>query len=165
VTDGYGPNRPMNVRGAYGVTIDIATCMYYTGIDPFTKQPVHTARNLKDRELQRALMQFFKPENYFEVREALLQAGRGDLIGGCDGLIPANPPREAVEARRKQANAAARNDHYHSVANPAAGEPEGERAAPPLVRNTGYRPQRKTQTRRFKPGRKGYNGGIDGGAS
>ncbi len=59
--------------------------MYYTGIDPFTKKPVYIARHLRDRKLQRALMQFFKPENYFEVREALLQAGRADLIGdGCD---------------------------------------------------------------------------------
>jgi hypothetical protein len=47
---------------------------------------------MRDRKMQRALMQFFKPENYFAVREALLQAGRGDLIGGgCDCLIPAPP--------------------------------------------------------------------------
>jgi hypothetical protein len=59
--------------------------MYYTGIDPFTKQEVYIARNLRDRKLQRALMQFFKPENYSQVREALIQAGRQDLIGGhCD---------------------------------------------------------------------------------
>src|SRR5437762_6792166 len=38
---------------------DIATCMYYTGIDPFTKQEVYIARTLRDRKLQRALMQFF----------------------------------------------------------------------------------------------------------
>jgi hypothetical protein len=64
--------------------------MYYTGIDPFTRQPVYVARDLRDRKMQRALMQFFKPENYFAVREALIQAGRGDLIGqGCDCLIPA----------------------------------------------------------------------------
>ncbi len=44
--------------------------MYYTGIDPFTKEEVYVARNLHDRKLQRALMQFFKPENYFEVRKA-----------------------------------------------------------------------------------------------
>ena len=44
-----------------------------------------------------------------EVREALIQAGRQDLIGGgCDCLIPAQPPKEAIEARRTQANAAAR---------------------------------------------------------
>ena len=54
---------------------DIATCMYYTGIDPFTNKPVQTARDVRDRKLQRALMQFFKPENYYEVREALTQAG------------------------------------------------------------------------------------------
>jgi hypothetical protein len=87
--------------------------------------------------MQRALMQFFKPENYFEVREALIQAGRGDLIGGCDGLIPANPPKEAIEARRKQANA--QGDHYHAVPNPA--KPKG------------YRPGRASQSRRHKPGR------------
>ena len=52
---------------------DIATCMCYTGIDPFTKQEVYVARHLRDRKLQRALMQFFKPENYFEVRKALEQ--------------------------------------------------------------------------------------------
>ena len=51
---------------------DIATCMYYTGIDPFTKEEVYVARGLRDRKLQRALMQFFKPENYFTVREALI---------------------------------------------------------------------------------------------
>ena len=132
---------------------DIATCMYYTGIEPFSKKPVNTAKNLNDRKLQRALMQFFKPENYFEVREALIKANRADLIGGCEGLIPANPPKEALEARRKQANAAVRNDHYHSVANPAAGEAAGERPSPPLAKHAGYRPGRKSQTRGKKPGR------------
>ena len=49
--------------------------MFYTGIDPFTKQKVYVAEHLKDRKMQRALMQFFKPENYFLMREALTQAG------------------------------------------------------------------------------------------
>jgi hypothetical protein len=85
------------------LTRDVATCMYYTGIDPFTKKPVQVAKGLKDRKMQRALMQFFKPANYFEVREALLQAGRSDLIGaGCDALIPANPPKETLDAKRKR---------------------------------------------------------------
>jgi len=145
--------RPDQVQDFIPAPFDVATCMYYTGIDPFTGQAVHIARQLKDRKMQRALMQFFKPENYFEVREALIRAGRGDLIGGCDGLIPANPPKEAIEARRRQANAAARADHYHSVANPAAGEAPGERPRPPLAKNAGYRPGRKSQARRHKPGR------------
>jgi hypothetical protein len=126
---------------------DIATCLYLTGIDPFTKQEVYVAKGLKDRKMQRALMQFFKPENYFTVREALIQAGRQDLIGsGCDALIPANPPKEAIEARRRQANRAAQgndDDHYHTVANPAKGEPAGER----WLSSKGYRPGRKSQKR------------------
>jgi hypothetical protein len=64
---------------------DIATCLFHTGIDPFTKKPVTGKKGLKDRKMQRALMQFFKPENYFTVREALIEAGRSDLIGGVKG--------------------------------------------------------------------------------
>jgi Domain of unknown function (DUF3362) len=79
--------------------------MYYTGIDPFSMQEVYIARNLNDRKMQRALLQFFKPENYFEVRKALETVGRTDLIGGgCDELIPAQPPKEALTARRNNAN-------------------------------------------------------------
>jgi uncharacterized radical SAM protein YgiQ len=115
--------RPDQVQDFIPAPFDIATCMFYTGLDPFTKKPVRVARNLNDRKLQRALMQFFKPENYFEVREALIRAKRTDLIGGCDGLIPAQPPKEAIDARRKRANRAAEGDHYHAVANPAKGEP------------------------------------------
>ena len=64
--------------------------MYHTGLDPFTKKPVAIAKSMRDRKLQRALMQFFKPANWFAVREALVDAGRHNLIGsGCDCLIPA----------------------------------------------------------------------------
>jgi hypothetical protein len=137
--------RPDQVQDFIPAPFDIATCMYYTDIDPFTGEEVSVAKGLRDRRLQRALMQFFKPENYFLVREALLKAGRGDLIGnGCDCLIPAHPPRQAIEARRRQANGVAEGDHYHSVANPARGEPVGERGLP----NQGYRPGRKSAKRR-----------------
>ena len=98
-----------------------------------------------ERKMQRALMQFFKPENYFDVREALIQAKRTDLIGGCEGLILAQPPQEALEARRKRANDAVRGDHYHTVANPAKGEKPGERGAEAAK---GYRPGRKSAVRR-----------------
>lgn len=140
--------RPDQVQDFIPAPFDIATCMWYTGIDPMTNQPVKIAPHLRDRKLQRALMQFFKPENWFEVREALIQAKRTDLIGnGCDALIPANPPKEALEAKRKKANQALRNDHSHSVANPSAGEEPGERTTPPQVGNKGYRPGRKMQNR------------------
>src|SRR5206468_4223732 len=87
---------------------DSATCMFYTGLNPFTKQQVYVAKALRDRKMQRALLQFFKPENYFEVRQALIEAGRQDLIGGCERLIPAQPPREAIAVRRERADKAVR---------------------------------------------------------
>ena len=147
--------RPDQVQDFIPAPFDIATCMYHTGIDPFTGDEVYTARKLNDRKMQRAILQFFKPENYFEVRKALLEAGRGDLIGsGCDALIPASPPRQAIEARRQRANGTVDGDHYHSVANPAKGEPVGERGLP----NPGYRPGRKTARRQDKR-RKRKDGG------
>jgi uncharacterized radical SAM protein YgiQ len=148
--------RPDQVQDFIPAPFDIATCMYYTGIDPFTKEEVYVARHLRDRKLQRALMQFFKPENYFEVRKALEQAGRTDLIGGgCDCLIPAQPPKEALRARQEHADQAVRGDHYHTVANPARGENPGERGLQPhgQKKQKGYRPGRKSHTRRHKPGR------------
>jgi uncharacterized radical SAM protein YgiQ len=119
--------RPDQVQDFIPAPFDVATCMYYTGINPFTKEEVYIARNLRDRKMQRALLQFFKPENYFEVRKALLEAGRRDLIGtGCDCLIPAQPPKEALKARIEQAN-----DHVHTI-------PKQKR---------GYRPGRKSHNR------------------
>ena len=73
--------RPLQVQDFIPAPMDIATCMYYTGLDPITMKPVDTVTKLRDRKVQRALMQFFKPENYFTVREALIAAGRQDLIG------------------------------------------------------------------------------------
>ncbi|MEC8337637.1 MAG: YgiQ family radical SAM protein [Planctomycetota bacterium] len=70
--------RPDQVQDFIPAPFDVATAMYYTGIDPFSGKEVHIARHLRDRKLQRALMQFFKPENYFQVRKALEKAGRKD---------------------------------------------------------------------------------------
>ncbi len=143
--------RPDQVQDFIPAPFDIATALYYTGRDPFTGQEVYVAKGLRDRKMQRALMQFFKPENYFTVREALIQAGRQDLIGsGCDCLIPAQPPKEAIEARRRRANQAARGeegDHYHTVANPSKGEKPGERGLQQHGQKKGYRPGRKSQQR------------------
>ena len=132
--------RPDQVQDFIPAPFDIATCMYYTGIDPFTKEQVYVARHLRDRKLQRALMQFFKPENYFEVRKALEEAGRTDLIGGsCDALIPSQPPKEALRARMERTNEAVRADHVHTIAGVKKTEA-----------NKGYRPARKTAKRRDK---------------
>ena len=133
--------RPDQVQDFIPAPFDVATAMYYTGIDPFTKKPVYVAQHLRDRKLQRALMQFFKPENYFEVRKALEQAGRQDLIGpGCDSLIPDQPPREALEHRRKEANSKFRGEFVHTIP-PKSKSPKKESRHKP---GQGYRPGRRT---------------------
>ena len=106
---------------------DIATCMYYTGIDPFTKKPVYIARNLRDRKMQRALMQFFKPENYFEVREALIEAGRARPDRRVRRPDPGQPAEGGDRGAAQAGERGVRGDHYHTVANPAKGEKPGER--------------------------------------
>jgi uncharacterized radical SAM protein YgiQ len=96
--------RPRQVQDFIPAPMDLATCMYYTGLNPLSMKPVATARKLHDRKVQRALLQFFAPENYFTVHQALVQADRADLIGdGPECLIPARAPREAIEARRQDA--------------------------------------------------------------
>jgi uncharacterized radical SAM protein YgiQ len=139
-------HRPDQVQDFIPAPFDVATAMYYTGIDPFTGKPVHVARHLRDRKLQRALMQFFKPENYHEVRKALLKAGRGDLIGaGGDALIPARPPREAVEARRRDANERFGGKYVHTV--PADGKKKRAKKESRHDPESGYRPMRKSTSR------------------
>lgn len=121
-------HRPDKVQDFIPSPMDIATAMYHTGLDPMTGEEVYVARSGRERRQQRALLQFFKPENYFDVREALLSAGRGDLIGSDpDCLIPSKPPKEAHPAK-----------------------PDGSRRA--RKPTTGYRPGRPGAARRRRPG-------------
>ena len=143
--NGYKPDQ---VQDFIPAPMDVATCMYYTGLDPFTMKPVFVAKGLRDRKTQRALMQFFKSENYFEVREALRQAGRTDLIGdGCDALIPSRPPKEALVKRRKDANARFRGDYVHQIkqgeSQKSSGDSKGSKKQRRQRKSGGYRPGRK----------------------
>ena len=86
--------RPRQVQDFIPAPMDIATCMYFTGLDPMTMEKVETAKRVQDRNVQRALLQFFAPENWSLVRQTLIRAGREDLIGdGPDCLISSRPPR------------------------------------------------------------------------
>jgi uncharacterized radical SAM protein YgiQ len=148
--NGYKPDQ---VQDFIPAPLDVATCMYYTGLDPFTKKPVFIAKGLRDRKTQRALMQFFKTENYFEVRDALRSAGRTDLIGdGCDCLIPSAPPREAIQRRRQDANARFRGEYVHTIPGAAGSDATTGEAG------TGKKRKRQRRSRNsegYRPGRKG----------
>lgn len=72
---------PEQVQDFYPTPSTISTCMYYTGVNPKTMEPVYVPVNPHEKAMQRALMQYRNPNNYDLVREALLKAGRKDLIG------------------------------------------------------------------------------------
>ena len=82
---------------------DMATCMYHAGIDPSNGKPVYVPKGGRERRLQRALLQWFKPENYRDVRTALEETGRTDLIGSRpECLIPDRPPKTNGSGPRRK---------------------------------------------------------------
>lgn len=65
----------------------VSTCMYYTGLDPFTGKKVYVTKNKKEKAMQRALMHYRNPANYELVYEALERAGRLDLMGNAQKCL------------------------------------------------------------------------------
>lgn len=95
---------PEQVQDFYPTPGTASTCMYYTGIDPFTDEKVYVPKNPHEKAMQRALMQYRLPQNYDLVYEALIKAGRKDLIGfGKKCLIkPRNVKPELLRKKRKE---------------------------------------------------------------
>ena len=72
---------PEQVQDFYPTPSTISTCMYYTGVNPLTMESVYTPVTFHEKAMQRALIQYKKPENYELVKEALIKGNRKDLIG------------------------------------------------------------------------------------
>ena len=92
--------RPRQVQDFIPTPMSMATAMYYTGADPFTRAPVYTAKDLREKKLQKALLLYWDPAQHHLARIALRKAGRADLIGhrpNC--LVPPEPPLRAGAAR------------------------------------------------------------------
>lgn len=96
---------PDQVQDFYPTPGTISTCMYYTGLDPYTLKEVYVAKSPHEKALQRALLQYFKPQNKDLVVEALIKAGRRDLIGtGKNCLINAKIPEKYEQNKKKPKN-------------------------------------------------------------
>ena len=113
---GYTPEQ---VQDFYPTPATVSTCMYYTGLNPLTMEPVYVPRNPHEKAMQRALIQFKDPKNYDLVKEALVKAGRTDLIGfGKECLIP---PRKLAgkkpSSQRKTAEEKGRAKPGHNHKN------------------------------------------------
>lgn len=87
---------PDQVQDFYPTPGTVSTCMYHTGIDPISGESVFVPKTPEEKAMQRALLQYYKPENREIVRKALILANRRDLIGNRPGcLIPDLPVRSA----------------------------------------------------------------------
>ena len=71
---------PDQAQDFYPTPGTLSTCVYFTEEDPFTREPVHVAKRMEEKKMQRALIHFHKPENKSAVAAALKKAGREDLI-------------------------------------------------------------------------------------
>ena len=88
---GYNPEQ---VQDFYPTPSTLSTVMYYTGLDPRTMEKVYVPTDPHEKAMQRALIQYRNPKNYYLVKEALIAAHREDLIGsGPKCLIRAVPPK------------------------------------------------------------------------
>jgi radical SAM superfamily enzyme YgiQ (UPF0313 family) len=139
--------RPQQVQDFIPAPMDLATSAWHTGLDPHTLAPLPVRRKLTERRMQRALMQFFKPENWFLVKEALELAGRTELIGdGPQCLIRSQPPAEALASRARRRGAELSGYvHQRGLLDPRA-RPDGSRrprgARPPRPRKPPGAPRR-----------------------
>ncbi len=96
-------HEPEQVQDFYPTPSTLSTVMYYTGLDPRTMEKVYVPKNPHEKAMQRALMQYRSPANYALVKEALVKAGRTDLIGFTPQcLIRPYPPKADRPAREKK---------------------------------------------------------------
>jgi uncharacterized radical SAM protein YgiQ len=95
---------PEQVQDFYPTPGTLSTCMYYTEMDPRTMEKVYVPKSAHDKAMQRALIQYRKPQNYRLVHEALVKAGRTDLIGFCKKCL-IRPRQEAKPFARDKSTA------------------------------------------------------------
>lgn len=95
--------RPEQVQDFYPTPGTISTCMYYTGLDPYTMKEVYVPKTTEDKAMQRALLQYFKPQNRELVLRALKLANRRDLVGsGEKCLVSGDSGKEAKPWTQKK---------------------------------------------------------------
>ena len=93
-------SQPEQVQDFYPTPGTVSTCMYHTGLDPRTMEPVYVPRSFEEKRMQRALLQWRRPENRETVIAALRKAGRADLIGwGPDCLV--RPDKRGKETAKR----------------------------------------------------------------
>ncbi len=105
---------PDQVQDFYPTPGTLATCMYYTELDPFTMRPVYVAKNMREKHMQRALIHFNRPENRSLVLQALNETGRTELIPVLLGRPRQNQTGVENGKTKKDEHFNSRNASHHS---------------------------------------------------
>ena len=124
-------HEPEQVQDFYPTPSTLSTVMYYTGLDPRTMEKVYVPKNPHEKAMQRALMQYRNPANYALVKEALVKAGRTDLIGFTPQCLirpyPPKAPRRDAEKSEKQPAASQKPSQKGAAQPPRAAAPKKPR--------------------------------------
>ncbi len=96
--------RPEQVQDFYPTPGTISTCMFYTELDPYTMEKVYVPKKPEEKAMQRALLQYFRPQNQRRVIEALIAAHRTDLIGNSPECL-VKPDAEYLEYQKRRSAA------------------------------------------------------------
>jgi len=140
--------KPRQVQDFIPTSMSMATCMYYTGRDPFTREAVYTAKDLHEKRMQKALLLYWDPTQHDLVRDALALTGRTDLIGtGPDCLVPPATGKGSLSIHVKRAAEAraregAKGGKGNGPQRPGAGRPQPSRDGRPS-RTPGYNGPRR----------------------
>lgn len=95
---------PEQVQDFYPTPGTISTCMFYTGIDPYTQKEVYVPKTAAEKAEQRALLQYFKPENRSIIIKALIKAKRQDLIGFSENCLVKPDASYRINTQKAQQN-------------------------------------------------------------
>ncbi len=129
---------PQQVQDFYPTPSTISTVMYYTELDPRTMKPVYVAKNPHEKSMQRALIQYKNPKNYRLVSEALILAGREDLIGFDKKCLirPTGGGRSDDHGHTRVRNGKNGNQNHSSSTNHGRGKSQDGRKKKKTIRNT-----------------------------
>lgn len=120
--------RPEQVQDFYPTPGTISTCMFYTELDPYTMKKVYVPKTAEEKGMQRALLQYFKPENRRRCIEALIKAHRTDLIGmGKDCLVKPDEQYNAYLREKAAKQQAGKGGQAHN--KPAHGKAHNNNSA------------------------------------
>jgi len=139
--DKYAPEQ---VQDYYPTPGTASTVMYYTGINPLDMKPVYVCTDYHEKQLQRALLQYNRPDNAPLVREALIRAGREDLIGFDEGCL-VRPERGQGQGKPQNKNGS---------------KPSGKKGTDAPSKNKNYtRGKENSPTAAKKPSKPSYKKG------